>query len=173
MTHIKHIKVGPARYKKVGLAVGAITWLSAATVNFFMRVNFLSAFQLAGVLIFLVFGGTYAFRHPIEVEFTVGNNEKHTVKFVYKQTLGETLIRVDKRQLVKSDKPWHSPYKEEFKLVVGDRENHDIIIQRKKSLFAAFSGAILLDIKVDGESLNQKQVNIRHTSLKKQKSPAR
>ncbi len=167
-----HIKVGPARYKKVGLALGAVMWLSAATVNFFMHVNYLSAVQLAGVLIFLIFGGTYAFRHPIEVEFTVGNEEKHTIKFVYKQTIGETLIRVDKRQLVKSDKPWHSPHKEEFKLVVGNRENHEIIIQRKKSLFAAFSGAILLDIKVDGESLNQKRVNIRHISLKKQRSPA-
>lgn len=165
-----HIKVGPARYKKVGLAVGAITWLSAATVNFFMRVNFLSAFQLAGVIIFLVFGATYAFRHPIEVAFIVGEKEKHIVKFVYKQTLGETLIRVDKRQLVKSAKPWHSPYKEEFKLAVGNRENHEVIIKRKKSLFAAFSGAILLDISVDGVLLKSKEVEVRHISLKKHRS---
>jgi len=45
-------------------------------------------------------------------------------------------------------------------------------MQRKKSLFAAFSGAVLLDIKVDGASLNNKQVNVRHISLKKQKNPA-
>ena len=169
---MSNIKVGPAKYKQVGLATGAIIWVSATVINYYTHENFLFALQLIGVLIFPAFGVTCAYRQPIEVEFKVGSQEIHTVKFVYKQTLSETLIFVDGRQLVKSDKPWHSPHKEEFKLLVGSSELHKALIRRKKSLFAAFSGGILFDIEVDGVSLNSDQVSIRHISSRKQKSLA-
>jgi hypothetical protein len=154
------IKVGPSKLKKVGLATGSAIWLLAAVFDFFVHLSYIYAFQVIGIIVFLMFGGVFANRHPIEIDFFVGTRELHRVKYVYLETIKETQIFVDAHLEVKLDRFWHSPRREEFALSIGKAELHEILIRRRRSYFALFSGTTSFDILVDDLPLTLEQVKL-------------
>jgi len=119
---------------------------------------YLWGIELIGIIGFLIYGGTFASRPPAQISFAVGREEIHQVKYVHKEATTETRILVDGEVLLKSDRFWREPCKEEFQIIVGNNELHEVKIKKIRSRFGAFWSGSTLYISVDATELREDQV---------------
>jgi hypothetical protein len=154
------IKVGPSKIKKLGLSLSSLAWILAALVNLFMHSTFFDVLQLIGIVSFLIFGGTFAYRPPVQISFVVGREELHEVKYVHKEAVTETRIFVDGDAVIKPERFWYEPRKDDFQFKVGVDEAHEVRIQRARSRFGALWSGTTFDISVDGTLLTAEQVEL-------------
>ena len=92
---ISTVRIGPSKSKKIGLSASSFGWILGAFLNIFFNSGYLSALQLLSILAFLIIGGTFAYRPPVQITFVVGTEELHEVKYVHKEAITETRIFVD------------------------------------------------------------------------------
>ena len=64
---------------------------------------------------FLIFGGAFAYRPPLQISFVVGKEEFHDVKYVCKKAIAETRIFVEGVALIKPERFWYEPRKDDFR----------------------------------------------------------
>ena len=105
--------------------------------------------EIIGIISFLIYGGIFAYRSPIQISFPVGSEEIHQVKYVHKSTVMETRIFVDGEVRLKLDRSWHEPRKEDFRFNVGNNELHEVKIERIRSRLGNIWSGSTFYISVD------------------------
>jgi len=116
--------------------------------------------EFIGIIGFLIYGGTFAYTLPLRISFPVGSEEIHEVKYVHKSAVGETRIFVDGELVLKSDRSWREPRKEDFRFNVGNHELHEIKIERIRSRFGTIWNGSTFYISVDETELADEQVKL-------------
>ena len=157
---ISTVRIGPSKSKKIGLSASSFGWILGAFLNIFFNSGYLSALQLLSILAFLIIGGTFAYRPPVQISFVVGSEELHEVKYVHKEAITETRIFVDGDAVIKPERFWYEPRKDDFQFRVGVNEVHEVRIQRTRSRFGALWSGTTFSISVDGALLTGRQVEL-------------
>ena len=96
----------------------------------------------------------------MQISFIVGSEELHEVKYVHKEAITETRIFVDGDAVIKPERYWYEPRKDDFQFRVGVHEVHEVRIQRARSRFGALWSGTTFSISVDGALLTGRQVEV-------------
>ena len=156
------ITITPPLRKRIALGAFAVMIIGASIIRIFTTEGIASIIQFVGVVGFLIVGGMFRYRPPIELSFQVGISEIHIVKFEYRPAIIEGKVFVDGAPIVKSDSFWWEKRRENFKFQVGESENHEVLIQRFRPLLAGILQSMVFNIYVDGQHLAQNQVNFAY-----------
>ena len=116
--------------------------------------------EFIGIIGYLIYSGTFAYTLPLQISFPVGSEEIHEVKYVHKSAVGETRIFVDGEVLLKSDRSWHEPRKEDFRFNVGNNELHQVKIERISSRLGNIWSGSIFYISVDETELSYEKVKL-------------
>jgi len=153
------IIISPPLKRRIALGVFAAMIVGASIARLIANQGVASIIQFVGIMGFLIIGGMFRYRPPIELSFQVGNSEIHVVKFEYRPAIIEGKVFIDGAPIVKSDSFWWEKRKENFKFQVGESEIHEVLIQRVRPLLAGILQSVVFNIYVDGQHLTQNQVN--------------
>lgn len=99
--------------------------------------------------------GRGANNQGIDFSFEVGDQEKHTVHFVFNQTWGGLTISVDGVAVVKQTQLISLTTTTRHPFTVGVEEKHEVVIEKKRKLmYAAFRPQVAI-VYVDGRVIGQ------------------
>lgn len=73
----------------------------------------------------------------MQFSFVVGTNEKHQVDFSFDQMIGNLVIRVDGQPVVQDFRMLSLSLTKRYELTVGNQEQHQVVIEKKRKLFLA------------------------------------
>jgi hypothetical protein len=92
-------------------------------------------------------------RLHIDFHFEVGQHEKHLVAFHWGQLWGKVLITVDGQEVVTQNKALslRSTRTRTFELSVGEREVHNVVIEKHSKAFFGGARKQTCQVLVDGE----------------------
>jgi len=93
----------------------------------------------------------------LEFNFVVGEVERHSIEFSYKQLLGRLIIKVDGRRLIRD---WRDilpfSYTKEYPLAVGERERPYVVIRKtKQRLPYGGSRPQTVTVFIDGRQISE------------------
>jgi hypothetical protein len=86
----------------------------------------------------------------MEFEVSVGQDERHTVRYVFDKVWGRATISVDGREVQRHRHLFSLGTVRKYRLTVGDRERHDVLIEKHRKAVAAGARAQLCRVFVDG-----------------------
>ena len=86
----------------------------------------------------------------MQFSFTVGAGEQHRVEFSFDQFAGKLEIKVDGQPIVKDFRMLSLFLTKRYEFTVGVREQHQIIIEKKRKLFLAGFRPQTYRIFIDG-----------------------
>jgi hypothetical protein len=73
----------------------------------------------------------------MDFEFAVGQDERHTVRYVFDKVWGRATISVDGREVQRHRHLFSIGPVRRYGLTVGDRERHEVLIEKRRELVAA------------------------------------
>lgn len=83
--------------------------------------------------------------------FTVGAVERHTVHFFYDQFWGRLRISVDGRVVMRKLHLFSFRTTRRYRFTVGERERHEVLIEKKRKVLYAGFRAQTCTVFIDGE----------------------
>jgi hypothetical protein len=84
------------------------------------------------------------------LEFTVGDREKHRISYLWDQMWGWSIVSVDGRLTIRQLVMFGVRRSRQLRFRVGDTEQHDIRIEKRRPLVAAFARPQPLSAYCDG-----------------------
>jgi hypothetical protein len=94
-------------------------------------------------------------RYRLEFDFSVGNQEQHTVHFYFNQFWGPLAISVDGKRVIRDFRWGSTRATKRYRFTVGEQERHDVVIEKSRlRLFAGFrkqTCRVLVDDLLVGE----------------------
>jgi hypothetical protein len=91
----------------------------------------------------------------LDFSFEVGDQEKHTVHFVYDQTWGGLTISVDDLPVIKRTQIISFTTSSKFPFTVGVTEKHEVVIEKRRKLMYAGLRPQVAIVTVDGRLIGQ------------------
>ncbi len=157
-------------YVILALGVAALTWVWLATAAGSKAAFPLVVFGIALIAMAIFFfvalakdptrwppsqprPGRVATTHTLA--FDVGEEERHSVVFTFDQMWGWLTIRVDGDLLLKRFITFSFRLRSEFEFEVGERERHDVRIEKTRRLMFAFANPQPISAFVDGRLVAQ------------------
>jgi len=86
----------------------------------------------------------------MQFSFMVGVNEKHRVDFSFDQFVGNLEIRIDGQPAIKDFRMFSLRLTKRYEFVVGEQEQHQIAIEKKRKLLLAGVRPQHYSIYIDG-----------------------
>jgi hypothetical protein len=83
--------------------------------------------------------------------FTVGKDEQHRVDFSFDQFMGNLEIKVDGQTAIKDFRMFSVKLTKRYELTVGEKEQHTVVIEKKRKLFLAGARPQQYRIFIDGQ----------------------
>ena len=87
----------------------------------------------------------------MQFTFTVGANEPHRIDFSFDQFIGNLEIKVDGRTAITDFRTLSLSLTKRYELVVGEKEKHHVVIEKKRKLFLAGVRPQQYRVFVDGQ----------------------
>lgn len=87
----------------------------------------------------------------MKFSFLVGVKEQHRVDFSFDQMIGNLEIRVDGQPLIKDFRMLSIRLTKRYEFVVGNQEQHQIAIEKRRKLFLAGLRPMQYQIFIDGQ----------------------
>jgi hypothetical protein len=81
----------------------------------------------------------------------VGADERHQVDFSFDQFMGNLEIKVDGQQVIKDFRILSMTLTKRYEFTVGDREKHEVAIEKRRKLFLAGLRPQHYRIFIDGQ----------------------
>jgi hypothetical protein len=93
----------------------------------------------------------------MDFEFEVGQSERHTVRYVFDKVWGRATISVDGREVQRHRHLFSIRPIRRYRLTVGDREPHDVLIEKRREMVAAGIRTQHCRVLVDGQVVGEYQ----------------
>ena len=87
----------------------------------------------------------------MQFSFRVGVNEQHQVDFSFDQFIGDLEIKVDGQTVVKDFRMFSLSLTKRYEFTVGQAEQHQVAIEKKRKLFLAGLRPMQYRIFIDGQ----------------------
>ena len=87
----------------------------------------------------------------MQFSFRVGVQEQHQVDFSFDQFIGNLAIQVDGQPLIKDFRMLSLRLTKRYEFTVGTREQHNVVIEKKRKLFLAGLRPMQYRIFIDGK----------------------
>ena len=91
----------------------------------------------------------------MDFEVAVGRSERHTVRYVFDKTWGRATISVDGRPVQRRLHLFSLTPVRRYRLTVGDRERHDVLIEKHRKMVAAGARPQVCKVFVDGQLVGE------------------
>lgn len=75
----------------------------------------------------------------------LGNHEKHVIEFTFNQLLGQSLVRIDTREVVRKKRWFSEPLVDRFDFQVGQFEPVRVRIEKERKLIFASKYRVYID----------------------------
>jgi hypothetical protein len=86
----------------------------------------------------------------MQFQFEVGAAEKHQVEFYFNQFWGNLHIKVDGNKIIKKLIIFSFSLVRRYRFTVGEKEQHEVLIEKHRPLFMAGFRPSLYKVFVDG-----------------------
>jgi hypothetical protein len=87
----------------------------------------------------------------MQFSFRVGVREQHQVDFSFEQFIGNLEIKVDGQTVVKDFRMFSLSLTKQYEFTVGQAEQHQVVIEKKRKLFLAGIRPMQYRIFIDGQ----------------------
>ncbi|MFY9613761.1 MAG: hypothetical protein WAT58_00025 [Candidatus Dormiibacterota bacterium] len=91
----------------------------------------------------------------LDFTFEVGDQEKHTVRFLYDQMWGKLVISVDNEPVIQQTRILSFSTVSKYPFAVGVDEKHNVVIEKKRKLMYAGFRPQVATVTVDGKEIGQ------------------
>lgn len=91
----------------------------------------------------------------LDFEFEVGEAERHRVHFFFDQFWGSVRISVDGRRVIRDFRLFSFSATKRYRLTVGDREKHEVVIEKTRPWMAAGFRRQSCRVLVDGRPVGE------------------
>jgi hypothetical protein len=91
----------------------------------------------------------------MDFEVAVGQSERHTVRYVFDKTWGRVTISVDGQPVQRRLHLFSLTPVRKYRLTVGDRERHGVLIEKHRKMVAAGARAQVCRVYVDGQFVGE------------------
>lgn len=91
----------------------------------------------------------------MDFEFAVGRDERHSVRYVFDKVWGRATISVDGREVQRHRHLFSLQSVRRYRLTVGDRERHDVVIEKRREMVAAGVRTQRCHVFVDGHVVGE------------------
>jgi hypothetical protein len=83
--------------------------------------------------------------------FEVGVNEQHRIDFSFDQFMGNLEIKVDGQTMIRDFRTFSLKLTKRYELTVGIKEQHSVVIEKKRKLFLAGVRPQQYRVFIDGQ----------------------
>jgi hypothetical protein len=91
----------------------------------------------------------------MDFEFEVGQSERHTVRYVFDKVWGKATISVDGHEVKRYRHLFSISPVRRYRLTVGDREQHNVVIEKRREMVAAGIRTQHCRVFVDGHVVGE------------------
>ena len=96
-----------------------------------------------------------SFVRGLDFEFEVGEAERHRVHFHWNQFWGISEIDVDGRKVIRKVRPFGFAITSRYRFTVGERERHEVLIEKKRPLLYAGFRPQVVRVFIDGQFVSE------------------
>lgn len=93
----------------------------------------------------------------MDFDFEVGQTERHTVSYVFDKVWGRATISVDGHEVQRHRHLFSLRPVRRYRLTVGDREKHDVLIEKRREMIVAGVRTQHCSVFVDGQVVGEYQ----------------